>query len=172
MSVLPLDTLTGFNCVADESAEILILGSMPGVKSLEQRQYYAHPRNAFWKIIEALYHIPAESAYTDRLDLLKKHKVALWDVVHQCVRPGSLDSNIRSASVQVNDFNQLFEYSRNITKVFFNGKKAEELYKKHVLAVAPEALREMQYYQLPSTSPANASMTLEQKMQLWQQLCG
>jgi len=162
--------LTGFDCVADQHAEILILGSMPGVASLQQQQYYAHPRNAFWKIMQQLYDIPADIDYRQRLECLKAHKIALWDVVHQCVRAGSLDSSIEAGSVQVNDFETLFEYCRGIKQVYFNGGKAANLYKKQVLTIPAVASRSIQYTQLPSTSPANARLSIAQKIAGWQQL--
>jgi len=164
------ELLTGFNCVADQSARILILGSMPGVKSIEEQQYYAHPRNAFWKIIEAIYQIPHDEDYYQRLELLKQQGVALWDVVHQCIRPGSLDADIKLGSVQVNDFKALFEYAPGIEVVFFNGAKAADLYQKKVIKEDFEQNSNRRYVQLPSTSPANAAMSLSQKMAIWQQI--
>jgi len=169
---LEQELLTGFNCVAEPSARILILGSMPGVKSIEEQQYYAHPRNAFWKIIEAIFQIPHDEEYHQRLECLKQQRVALWDVVHQCVRPGSLDADIQSASVQVNDFKALFEYAPGIEAVFFNGAKAADLYKKKVMKEDFEQNSKRRYVQLPSTSPANAAMSLAKKLDIWQQIKG
>lgn len=162
--------LTGFDCVADENSKILILGSMPGVASLKQQQYYAHPRNAFWNIMQALFDIPLEANYEQRLELLKQNHVALWDVAHQCVRPGSLDSNIHSDTVQVNDFTRFFEVFGNIEKVYFNGGKSAQLYKKWVLKKGNKLINRLEYLQLPSTSPANARLTLDQKMHYWKQI--
>jgi double-stranded uracil-DNA glycosylase len=170
MSNYLADLLTGFDCVADEFSEILVLGSMPGVASLQQQEYYAHPRNAFWKIMQTLYDIPVEADYNLRLELLKANKIALWDVAHQCVRSGSLDSNIKADSVQVNDFKALFEFSPNIKNVYFNGGKSAELYKRRVLKEADIASLAVKYTQLPSTSPANARLSLEQKVAAWQQI--
>ncbi|MDH5393506.1 MAG: DNA-deoxyinosine glycosylase [Gammaproteobacteria bacterium] len=164
------DLLTGFDCVADVHSEILILGSMPGIASLQQQQYYAHPRNAFWPIMQALYGIAADLPYSERLMQLKKHKIALWDVAHQCVREGSLDSNIQAASVQLNDFYSLFAASQRIKRLCFNGAKAAALFNKGVLQSGNETVKNMQYLQLPSTSPANARLTLDQKIALWRQI--
>lgn len=143
---------------------------MPGVKSIEEQQYYAHPRNAFWKIIEAIYQISHDEDYHQRLKLLKQQRVALWDVVHQCIRPGSLDADIKTTSVQVNDFKALFEYAPDIEVVFFNGAKAADLYKKKVMKEGFELKSKRRYVQLPSTSPANAAMSLAQKLDIWQQI--
>ena len=162
--------LTGFDCVADEYSEILILGSMPGVRSLQQQEYYAHPRNAFWKIIQAHFAIPCDADYTSRLTQLLDNKIALWDVAYQCEREGSLDSNIKPQSVQVNDFKALFEYSPNIKRVFFNGGKAADLYKRKVINELDETASFINYYQLPSTSPANARLNLDQKIAVWEQI--
>lgn len=164
------DVLTGFDCIADENSEILILGSMPGVASLQQQEYYAHPRNAFWKIMQSLYQIPSEADYSQRLKQLKDCKIALWDVAQQCVRSGSLDSNIKQDSVQANDFKRLFERNSRIRQVYFNGAKSAELYKKKVLEELGAPFESIKYTQLPSTSPANARLSLEQKIAAWQQL--
>ena len=164
------EVLTGFNCVADEHSEILILGSMPGAISIKQQQYYAHPRNAFWKIMEALYEIPVDYEYEARIELLRQNGVALWDVVHQCIRPGSLDTNIQLKSVQVNDFTALFKFSPAISKVYFNGGKSAELFKKKALPAISDAMKTLEYLQLPSTSPANARLSFQQKLNEWQQL--
>ncbi|MCK4709438.1 MAG: DNA-deoxyinosine glycosylase [Gammaproteobacteria bacterium] len=165
-----MDVLTGFDCIADRHSKILILGSMPGVASLQQQQYYAHPRNAFWKIMEALFDIPAGAGYESRLEGLKQNQVALWDVAHQCVRPGSLDSNIQPDSVQVNDFSALFKVCPAINNVYFNGGKSAQLYKKWVLNNTDELIGRPEYIQLPSTSPANARLSLDQKITAWQQI--
>lgn len=164
------ELLTGFNCVVDPSAEILILGSMPSVKSLEKQQYYAHPRNAFWKIIENLFAIPSTLPYEERLVQLKAHHIALWDVVHQCQREGSLDADIRADSVQVNDFKALFEYAGNIKQVYFNGGKAAELFKRHVQKPGLDLDRHLEFIQLPSTSPAHAALNFDQKLDKWHQV--
>ncbi|WP_372743203.1 DNA-deoxyinosine glycosylase, partial [Neptunomonas sp.] len=95
--------VTSFNPIVAPQAKLLILGSMPGVKSLQEQQYYAHPRNAFWQIMKHLLEFDDALNYTRRLELIQRHGVALWDVAHQCIRPGSLDSEIDRNSVIPNE---------------------------------------------------------------------
>ena len=155
-----------FPPVATSDAAVLILGSMPGAASLAARQYYAHPRNAFWPIMEALFAISPALPYQDRLSALAGRRVALWDVMASCVRPGSLDSSIVKTSVTPNDFTAFFRTHQKIHTVFFNGAKAEETWRRFV---APNGeLPSLRRVRLPSTSPAHAGKTLEEKIEEWQ----
>ena len=156
----------GFPPIANQDARILILGSMPGRKSLEEQQYYAHPRNSFWSIMNRLFNIDKGIIYEQRKKLLMENYIALWDVLKSCYREGSLDSNIDHATIETNDFNLLFQTHKNIEHVFFNGVKAEQLFKKAVL-INIKKVRSLKYHTLPSTSPAHASMTFEQKLEKW-----
>lgn len=161
------DPLTGFPAVADPDARVLILGSMPGEESLRHRQYYAHPRNQFWEIMGELFGAGRDLPYPARLQRLRTRRIALWDVVHQCLRTGSLDAAIDSASVAPNDFETLFEDCPGIETIFFNGRKAEEIFLKKVapgLAATPDRIR------LPSTSPAHASLSRRGKVACWHQV--
>ena len=92
----PRGAARSFAYSADENARVLILGSMPGAESLRQQQYYAFKHNAFWRIMGELYGFPVETPYPERLAILKAHRIALWDVLAECERPGSLDSSIRA----------------------------------------------------------------------------
>ncbi len=161
---------TGFACCADRSARILILGSMPGQASLAAHEYYAHPANAFWPIMEQLFDIAAALPYAQRLQRLKQQHIALWDVAHQCIRPGSMDHHIRLDSVVANDFATLFATHPHIRAIFFNGRKAEELYRRLVLPNLPDAYRALPRQTLPSTSPAHARMNFAQKLQVWKKI--
>ena len=114
-----------------------------------------------------LFNAGRDLPYSERLKKLLEHKVALWDVAGQCNREGSLDSSIIHDSVVPNDFAALFERCPDIRYVFFNGAKAEELYKKRVLKDLPEKYEYLQYQRLPSTSPAHAAMTKEGKLKQW-----
>lgn len=158
--------LQGFNCIARPDARILILGSMPGQASLDKDQYYAHPRNAFWAIMDRLFTINPELPYAQRLSLLQQQHIALWDVVHRCVRKGSLDSAIQSTTIETNNFHALFVRYPSIQQVFFNGKKSALLYRTQVLPTLNVATP-LHYQTLPSTSPAHASLNIEQKLQQW-----
>ncbi len=160
-------TETGFPCVAKPDARVLILGSMPGRKSLDQQQYYAHPQNSFWPIMAALFGFSVELDYDSRLASLLEHKIALWDVAHQCVRPGSLDQAIEMDTVVANDFATFFADHPAVKTIFFNGRKAEQLYKKIVLGSKQQGLQSLVICMLPSTSPAHASMRRPQKLEQW-----
>ena len=156
----------GFPPVSAANARVLVLGSLPGVRSLEETRYYAQPRNAFWRIMGELYGAAPELPYADRLQRLLDARVALWDVVASAVRPGSLDSNIARATVVVNDFAAFFAGHRQIGLICFNGQAAEKLFRRHVL---PElgALVPNDRMILPSTSPANAGMPYAEKLRQW-----
>lgn len=157
-----------FSAVVREDTQVLILGSMPGTKSLEEAQYYAHPRNAFWPIMEALFDIPVSLAYEERLKQLNQNKVGLWDVYAKCFRPGSLDSAIEKSSADINDFSGLFKRFPSIHTVFCNGKESETVFRKKVLSKGE--FDSIHVVGLTSTSPANARLAFEQKLVLWQQV--
>jgi len=158
---------TGFPYSANSNAQIFILGSMPSRKSLADDQYYAHPQNAFWPVMAELFGFDVGLAYDARLAQLRTNHVALWDVAHQCIRPGSLDSAIEIESVVANDFASLFTDFPHIHAIFFNGRKAEELYRRLVWPELPIAYQSIQQHLLPSTSPANAGMNRDQKLAAW-----
>ena len=160
--------LTGFDYCAETDARILILGSMPSRKSLADQQYYAHPRNAFWPIMGALFDFDAALPYQARLQRLKQRRIALWDVAHRCIRPGSLDADMRD--VEPNDFRAFFAAHPGIRHIFFNGRKAESLFTRLVrpqLAAAQQALPRRL---LPSTSPAHAALSFDEKLAAWRVL--
>lgn len=157
----------GFAPIVSENAKILILGSMPGVASLRKQQYYGHPRNAFWPIMEVLFGANTEYCYQLRKEILMANGIAVWDVLQSCDRLGSLDSNIETASIKVNNFMDFFSRYPLIAQVFFNGATAEKMYKKYILPNLNHQFNYLQYQRLPSTSPAHASLTLEQKIQAW-----
>lgn len=157
----------GFAPIVAADAKILILGSMPGEASLLKQQYYGHPRNTFWPIMDALLGIGTAVCYQQRKELLIAHGVAVWDVLQSCNRLGSLDANIQTDSVKINKLEDLFAGCELIRYVFFNGGMAEKLYQKHVLPDVRYQFSYLEYLRLPSTSPANASLTLEQKIEAW-----
>jgi len=154
-----------FEPIADSNAEILILGSMPGQESLAASQYYANRRNAFWKIMAQLLEFDPESSYDARLHELKTAHIALWDVLQSCTRVGSLDARIAADSITVNDFRSFFRTHEKIRAVFFNGAKAESAYRRYVLPTVSTV--PVSYMRLPSTSPAHAALSYEQKLQAW-----
>jgi hypoxanthine-DNA glycosylase len=159
--------LQGLGPVADANARLLVLGSFPGVASLREQRYYAHPRNQFWPIVGQLLGLPlAEMAYAERLHGVRQRGLALWDVYAACQREGSLDSDIRHA--QPNDLALLVARLPNLRGIAHNGgESARSRRITQTLGVA--------VFQLPSTSPANASWTLSRKLQAWReafQACG
>ncbi len=162
----------GFAPVARADARVLILGSMPSVASLQAQQYYAHPRNAFWPIMAALTGVPAQAPYAQRLAGLTASRIALWDVLQSCVRAGSLDADIDERSIIANDFAGFLQRHRQIEHVCFNGAKAAETFRRHVLPALAPALASLQYHRLPSTSPANASSSLARKLERWRVVIG
>jgi TDG/mug DNA glycosylase family protein len=155
-----------FKPVEDTASTVLVLGSMPGKASLAAGEYYAHPRNVFWTIMGELIGARPDLPYQDRLKILRCSGIALWDVLGSCVRTGSLDSRIEAGSAATNDFKSFFLRHPNITRVFFNGAKAEHYFLKYVRPSLESS--SLQYRRLPSTSPANAGITYGQKLLAWQ----
>jgi hypoxanthine-DNA glycosylase len=144
---------------------------MPSRESLAQRRYYAHPRNGFWPIMSSIFEL-TETGYEQRADQLARKGVAVWDVLKACFRAGSLDSDIDDRTIVTNDFQQFFAKHPDISRVYFNGAKAEAVYLKHVLPGLAGAAAGLKLQRLPSTSPANAGMNLEQKKKAWRVITG
>ena len=160
--------IQSFPPLAPEHARILILGSMPGVASLARGEYYAHPRNAFWPILGELLGFDPALDYPARIERLQDAGIALWDVLHRCVRPGSLDAAIAPESVEPNDFVALFAHCPRITRIVFNGRAAQDLFERHVareIACELPADRRL----LPSTSPAHAGLARDVKLARWRE---
>ncbi len=155
-----------FPPISRSDAQVLILGSMPGVASLRLQQYYGHPQNAFWKIVGEILGFDASGSYAQRTAELIERQVALWDVLEACVRAGSLDASIDSASIVPNDFAAFFARQPRIRRVCFNGTTAESVYRKHVLPKFA-AGHPIEYVRLPSTSPAHAGIPYVAKVQAW-----
>jgi TDG/mug DNA glycosylase family protein len=157
---------TGFPFVAEPTARVLVLGTLPGQVSLQRQQYYAQPQNAFWKIMGALLGAGPELPYEVRLQRLKDRGIALWDVCAAAHRPGSLDASIVSQTVSPNPFTEFFDAHPQIRLVCFNGAKAEALYRRHVKPHLIESAA-LTYVTLPSTSPANAGTFFADKLARW-----
>lgn len=153
--------IKSFKPIVDENSRVLILGSMPGVKSLEKKQYYGNNRNNFWKLIYALFGKKPDIDYNDKLKFLKEHNIARWDVLSTCNREGSSDNLIKNASV--NNIKGLLQKYDKIKAVFLNGRTAEKYFVRFVL---PE-IEPISYFYLPSSSPANARMSFEEKLAVW-----
>ena len=145
---------------------MLILGSLPSRLSLTEQEYYANPRNAFWRIMREIAGFGGNDSYECRCNKLINKGIAVWDVLASSLRPGSLDSAIDVASATENDFSSLFEQHPRIALIGFNGKKARELFDRLVLCstTVPEGCK---LVDLPSSSPAHAAINFEQKLERW-----
>jgi hypoxanthine-DNA glycosylase len=158
--------LKGFKPIAARNARVLVLGSMPSEASLAANQYYAFRQNQFWRIAGEICGVAPDAPYARRKAGLKRQRIALWDVVADCVRPGSLDASIREDTIRVNDFVRFLAAHPHIRRVCFNGRKAESAWRRHVLPSLP-ATRRLEYRLLPSTSPAHAGMGYRSKLRAW-----
>jgi double-stranded uracil-DNA glycosylase len=157
----------GFAPIAAGRPRVLVLGSLPGRKSLEMRQYYAQPQNGFWRIMGEIFGAGPSLPYPERLERLIAKRVAVWDVLAAGERDGSLDSAIVPASIVVNDFSAFFARHMDIGLVCFNGAKAADLYRRRVLPALAPRFASLPSRVLPSTSPANASLPFVAKLASW-----
>lgn len=164
------ELLESFPPIVADNPRILILGSMPGIKSLQANQYYAHPQNLFWPFMAELLKFDPSLAYEEKTTKLKENHIALWDVLQHCHREGSLDSNISKDSIVPNDFVAFLARYRTIRYIFFNGKKSEEVFRRYVMNSIQTDFPDIRYTGLPSTSPANASIKREEKFRQWKQV--
>ncbi|QIY89437.1 DNA-deoxyinosine glycosylase [Chryseobacterium gallinarum] len=151
-----------FPPIIDSQSQILILGSIPGGKSLEKQQYYAHPQNKFWRIILTLVNEEFTEDYAQRIATIKKHHIALWDVIDSCERKGSLDSEIKNE--EANQIAGLLETHPNIKAIFCNGGKS---YKNLVKLLGKDS--DLPVFLLPSTSPAY-TIPFEKKLEEWKKI--
>ncbi len=162
---------TGFLPVATPDIRVLILGSMPGMRSLALRQYYGHPRNLFWPLMAELVGVPTAAPYAERLALLNATGIGLWDSLKAAERPGSLDSSIVPHSEVANDFPSFLANHQQVRAIAFNGKKSERAFTKHVLNAGHAALfSDIALLPMPSTSPANASISFAEKRRRWREI--
>ena len=145
--------------VFDENSKVLILGSFPSVKSREQMFFYGHPQNRFWRVLAAVFDSAVPVTVEEKKNLLHKNNIALWDVISSCDICGSSDSSIRN--VVANDINVILDAS-DIRFIILNGKIAEKYYNKYLRASV-----KAKTVCLPSTSPANASCSLERLVSEW-----
>lgn len=150
------------------SARLLILGTMPGRASLSAGEYYAHPRNAFWRIVAALFSFDPAAAYAARAEALRAADVALWDVLRTCTRETSLDTDIEPATIVPNEIAAFLDRHRRIRTIAFNGLGAERLFRRYVSPTL-SCDRPIDLVRLPSTSPAHAGRTFQEKLAAWRE---
>lgn len=152
-----------FQPVINFNSKILILGSMPGIQSLEKQEYYAYPQNRFWRVMAFLCHCSElqDFDYNKKLEIILNNNYALWDVIASCERQGSLDTNI--VKEVPNKIPKLLKNYPNIDTIYLNGTKAFSALKKYF----PELLLQYHCRKLPSTSPANAKFKLKDLYELW-----
>lgn len=150
--------------VVNNQTRVLIVGSMPGEQSLHSRQYYANPRNQFWRLIYAMLGQHLHDRYEDRTAFLLSHQLGLWDVLASCERDGSLDSSIKGE--EVNDFDSMFTQYPSIRYMVFNGSKAYDSFRRKIGFRFPAIEA---YVAMPSTSPAN-TMKWINKLADWQRI--
>lgn len=146
--------------ISSNNANVLILGTMPGTKSLEMNQYYGHNQNNFWKFMFSIFKEDFSNDYETKKALLIKNKIAVWDVLQYCERIGSLDSAIKNEIA--NDFETFLKQHSNIETILFNGQKAAAFFKKYV-----HLDKNYRLITLPSTSPTNASKSFQSKLDEW-----
>lgn len=155
-------TVKSFKPEIDNQTKILILGTMLGEASLAADKYYAHPRNAFWKIMaDVLNNGKPFENYTEKLNCLKAHHIGLWDNLKYCERKGSLDSDIKEE--YPNDIAEMLKKHPSIEQILLNGKKSEAFFKKYQSALLPK----INVRTMPSTSPANARLSYDKKCEIW-----
>jgi TDG/mug DNA glycosylase family protein len=165
---MPSARVHSFPAVVGADTRILILGSMPGLASLAAQQYYAHPRNQFWSIMGALYGAGPELPYARRLQLLQQHGLGMWDVLHSCVRRGSLDTAIEPDSVIANELLPLLRQG-NVMRLCCNGATAYAALQRHLGQSLAREFPQLDIRRLPSTSPANASWSYARKLRAFRQ---
>jgi TDG/mug DNA glycosylase family protein len=156
----------GFAPIAQQDARVLILGSLPGQRSLHESEYYAHPRNAFWRIMKELFSIDGD--YATRCADLMANQIALWDVLARSIRPGSMDADIQVESSKANDFKGFLTAHDAINLVCFNGRKAGQLFDR--LIDEKQLAPGLRFEVLPSTSPAYAAMSFDKKLSVWREI--
>ncbi len=159
-----------FPAAAPADTRVLILGSFPGERSLQKKQYYAHPRNVFWQIMGELFQFDSTIAYQQRMSIVNAHKIGIWDVMQSCCRHGSLDSRIETTSIVANDFTHFFDCNPELRLIAFNGCKAESEFKKRILPKQGNLKKDIEMIRMPSTSPTMATMNYQEKYRAWSRI--
>lgn len=164
--------LSSFPPLLGSAPRLLVLGTMPGARSLAAQQYYAHPQNAFWKIWEAIVGLDATAPYPARAAALTEAGVAVWDVLAHCERATSLDADISRTSEVPNAIGMLLHAHPSIGRVICNGGAAASQFSRHIAPTLTALPQPVEVIRAPSTSPAHASLRLAQKIDAWRALVG
>jgi hypoxanthine-DNA glycosylase len=163
------DRVSSFPPQVGAGCRVLVLGSVPSLRSLEMRQSYAHPHNLFWPFMGELFGAGPDLPYAGRIARLHVAGVGIWDVLRDCERPGSLDSSIRAGSEVVNDIPALLDEYPAIAAIALNGTKAQQVFARRI-APRIDPARAVEVLAMPSTSPANASIARAAKLDRWRAL--
>lgn len=157
----------GFPPIVARDPKVLILGSLPSTQSIAKGEYYGNPQNAFWPIMGKLFDAGPDLDYAERTRRLAAAGIAVWDVLRASVRPGSLDASIDLESAVANDFDRFLAEHESICLVAFNGRMAATLYRQLAAPTLAKPAASIDYLHLPSTSPAHAAMSFEEKLARW-----
>jgi hypoxanthine-DNA glycosylase len=162
---------TSFPPIRPRRPTLLVLGSMPGARSLAEQRYYAHPQNLFWRAMAVVCGLDPASSYARRVAALRARGIAVWDVLKHCERPGSLDGAIVRETEVPNEIPALLARHASIRAVAFNGGKARDAFRRHVLPALDDDVRERVAFEaMPSTSPAYAALDASRKLAQWARL--
>ena len=153
--------------MAGRNIHTLVLGSLPSRLSIERQEYYGNPQNAFWRLMGDLFGAGREIAYPERARRLVDAGIGLWDVLHSSVRPGSLDADIDLSTATANDIDGFLAKHSGVVRIGFNGKKAEQLFRRRWPQGVTDSSRQIETVSLPSTSPAHAAMGYGEKLARW-----
>ncbi len=156
-----MGNVQSFDPIIDENSRVLILGTLPGTKSVQEQQYYANTQNKFWTIIYGIFGTQPDATYEERVEFIRRKGIALWDVLREGIREGSSDRKITRS--EQNNFRDLLEKHTNIERICFNGEEAEEFFKRSVTLPSD---RHIELLPLPSTSSAHSIKT-ERKVEAW-----
>jgi TDG/mug DNA glycosylase family protein len=155
--------------IIGHNPRIMILGSMPGIISINASQYYANPRNLFWTVLADLFGIDIDCSYEYRVQQMLELPIILWDTLKSCHREGSLDSKILNTNIEANDIAALLKQFPTLQAIAFNGGASEKYFDRLVKPQLANDL-DIELLKMPSTSPANAGMKREQKLKIWRRL--
>ncbi|MFT5656778.1 MAG: TDG/mug DNA glycosylase family protein [Gammaproteobacteria bacterium] len=155
--------------IIGRNPRIIILGSMPGIISINAAQYYANPRNMFWAVLAELFGIDTDCSYQARVEQIRELPIILWDTLKACHREGSLDSKILNTEIEANDIVGLLEQHQSVQAIVFNGAASAKYFDRLITPHMP-AKRNIELLKMPSTSPANAGMGFDQKIESWKEL--